>query len=317
MTDSPAARMVIGVCTFNRGPSITRTLEAIAAMDRAGGRVTRLIVIDNNSTDDTAHHVDRFATNQAMLPTTRIIEPRQGQGFARHRLVTETDEEIIAFLDDDVVPEVGWASAVLCAFDERPAAAMVGGIVELEYQNGPTPHALRDAALLARQHLGSAARRVDAPMTSLVGAACGLRRAALVGCGWLEHRLMGGRAGGELTSGDDYELGIRLRRAGGELWYTPKARCLHLIPPQRQTRAYLDKLLRGVSRAEAFLNWIEVGEPDVEWVERGRARALAKLTRTRWLDWRPHRRARRLLERSARLDGWNDLLQHVRARGGD
>lgn len=316
MSAPPAGRMVLGVCTFNRGPRIVRTLEAISAMDRAGGFVTRLIVIDNNSTDDTSRQVDAFAASHATLPITRIVESRQGQGFARHRLVSETDEELIAFLDDDVVPEVGWASAVLRTFNERPAAAMVGGVVELEFEGGPTPDAERDAALLARQHLGEVARRVDGPMTSLVGAACALRRSALVRSGWLEHRLMGGRAGGTLSSGDDYELGIRLRRAGGELWYTPEARCLHLIPAQRQTRAYLDKLLRGVSRAEPFLNWIQAGEPGVEWVQRGRARAIAKLTRTRWLDWRPGRRARRLLERSARLEGWNDLLEHVRARGG-
>ncbi len=309
---SRPTRMVLGVCTFNRGERIVRTLEAISAMDRVGGRVAGLMVIDNNSTDSTGSIVDAFAGACERLPVRRVLETRQGQGFARERLVRDSSEEIIAFLDDDVLPEPGWAAAILSVFDDRPTAAMAGGRVVLEWEGGPTPAARRDAALLAQQDLGSRVCLVDGPMQSLVGAACAIRRSHLDACGWLTRRIMGGRAGGALTSGDDYELGLRLRRVGGELWYTPAAVCSHLIPPERQTPEYLDRLARGVSRAEAFLKWIEAGEPAESWIAEMRVRAERKLRRTQWLEWRPGRRRRRLLERQARLDGWNELLAFVR-----
>src|SRR5207244_92028 len=56
--------MVIGVCTYNRGPEITRTLAALAALDpiRTSGapRLSRIVIVNNRSTDDTPAVVDRF-----------------------------------------------------------------------------------------------------------------------------------------------------------------------------------------------------------------------------------------------------------------
>lgn len=305
--------MVLGMCTFNRGPRIERTLEAIARMDRVGNRVTRLVIIDNNSTDQTAEVIDRFAAGCSRLAISRILETRQGQSFARERLATETTEPIIAFLDDDVIPDESWARMVLDVFDRRSPAAIVGGRVDLEWETGPTPQAQALARMLAMQDWGEHEHRLDNAKDYLVGAAFGIRRDALVRSRWLTHRLLGGRAGGGLGSGDDYEIGMRVRSIGGELWYTPQARCTHLIPPSRQTPEYLNRLISGVSRSEPFVRWLEAGEPGPEWVMAMRSRAGRKLLRTQLLEWRPKRRARRLLERTSRLAGWNDLLKFLQS----
>ncbi len=55
-----------------------------------------ILVVDNNSTDETAALVSTFAA-----PVQLLREPRQGASFARNRGIEAATGEIIAFLDAD------------------------------------------------------------------------------------------------------------------------------------------------------------------------------------------------------------------------
>lgn len=302
--------LAIAVCTFNRGPAIARTLAALDALDRAGGRLTRVVVVDNNCTDGTPDAVRAFAAG-SRLPVEIVREPAQGLTPARRRAVLATTEDAVAFIDDDCLPDPGWAAAVLGVMDRRPAAGAVGGRIELEFEAPPPRAALARAALLARQDRGDAERRLDSPREPLVGAALAVRRAALLRTGWMERSVLTDRAGATLASGGDLEMGILLRRAGAERWYTPGARCRHLIPAARTGAAYLLRLAEGVSRAEAALAWLEAGEPGAAWARAGLERAERKRRRTALLEWRPWRRPFRLAERRGRAEGWRDLVSRL------
>jgi len=309
-----APRLCLGVCTYNRGRRIAETLGPIAGMDRvggSGGRVTRLVVVDKNSTDDTGAVVDEFAARQRAsggLSVVRVVEGTQGLAAARARLVRETDEPLIGMLDDDVLPDARWGAEVLGAFDAHPRAGLVGGKVELKWGSGPTRLALRYRSMLAHQDLGDAEHRLDGARECLVGAAMALRREALQASGWLEGRTLMGRTGESLTSGEDYELAILLRRAGWEVWYAPGAKVQHLIPAGRQTVEYLARLAHGVSLAKAHLAWMAERSPDADWAERQAQRARARAMRCRLLEWRPRLRQLRMAEHRGRVEGWERLV---------
>jgi GT2 family glycosyltransferase len=320
------ARLAIGLCTFNRGPAIIPTLDAIGALDDPHGRLASCVIVDNNSTDSTAQTVrDYIAAWDAAHPDRAgffrlAFEPIQGQGEARRRFVESTTEPLLAFLDDDVLPSRGWALAMLAAMDADPKVGAAGGRVALKFESDPTWWALRHAPALAAQDFG-ATRTLDNPRDCLVGAAITLRRAALDDSRWLHNRLMGGRAAGGLASGDDHELCIRIRRAGWKILYVGASKAdstvLHCIPARRTTRTYLLRLLRGISEADPWLDWIAAGEPQgdqgLAWLTPRLARAKKKLARTRLLEWRPRRRARRLAEREGRLEGLRKLEARLRA----
>src|SRR5205085_2566587 len=93
-----AGDVVIGVCTYNRGPQITQTLQALAALDpvRANGapRLSRIIVINNRSTDDTPAVVDRFIAGNrgGGIPIQRLDEPTPGKTHAMRRFFRQTSE---------------------------------------------------------------------------------------------------------------------------------------------------------------------------------------------------------------------------------
>lgn len=321
-TAQAAARELlgIGICTYNRGAAIVPTLEAIAAFDDPDGRIAECVIVDNNSSDDTARVVDGFIASRRATANgivfRRVFEGTQGLAEARRRFVRESTAPLLAFIDDDVIADRRWAGAVLAALDRDPRIGVIGGRVKLRFEARATWWASAHAAALAAQDFGDMPRVLENPRENLAGAAMVLRRAALESTTWIANPTMGGRSAGGLGSGDDHELCIRIRRGGWKIAYEPGAIVEHCIPARRMTREYILKLLRGISEADPWLDWLAAGEPvgdaGLAWIKPRLARAKSKLARTTWMEWRPRRRARRLAERRGRLAGLMSLLKRLR-----
>jgi glycosyltransferase involved in cell wall biosynthesis len=302
------------VCTHNRGAPIIDTLVILAAQARDS--IAEIIVIDNNSTDETAAVVDRFIYEHASVPMRRVFEPRQGLTHARSRAVRETRSEYIAFVDDDVLLSHCWTEIVLRRFDSSPRIGAVGGIIEPKWESGPTALANRRQDLLARQYMGDGPLNMTTSHSGLAGAALALRTAAVHASGWPANAVMTDRVGDETGSAGDYEIVARIRMAGYEIWYEPDARCLHRINPERQTREYLFRLAEGIARSSAWYDWICEGQPTgvegIAWVESRMADIHFRLRRTQLLEPRPMRRALRIRERRATLAGYDAILKRLR-----
>ncbi len=305
--------IAIGMPTYNRGARIRETLDAIAQMDNPDGRISRLLIIDNNSTDDTPEHIDAFIASNPPIPTFRIVETNQGERFARLRFFAETDEPIAAMLDDDVIPDRAWARVILEAMDADPKIGAVGSRVRLRFASPPNARALACAPMLAQQDFGDEPHVLDDPGHYLVGAAFAVRREAMDASGWIDAGTHVGRAGGALTSGNDSELFVLARQAGWKLWYDPRAEVQHLIPDERQEMAYLKRLAYAIALAEPRIKWLAHGKPGPEWIAKHAARAVSKRRRTLLTEVRPSRRVLRLAERTGRRDGWLELQ---REQGG-
>jgi GT2 family glycosyltransferase len=317
-------RLTLGICTFNRGPAIVQTLEAICAMSRVNGRVAELVVIDNASTDDTPAIVDEFIaraastaatpTADAALPIRRVVEPRQGLAQARRRLIEEARTELVAFLDDDVLPDPTWAEAMIRVMDQHPRCGVAGGKVRLKFETGPTKIALRYASFLARQDLGETELLVSEPTRSLVGAAMCLRKPSVIATGWLESQSMPDRQGATLSSGGDNELCIRLRRSGFEIRYTPAAIVDHLIPERRQTVEYLAKLGAGIGSSIPFIKLLAHDAPTPQWAQTQLRLAQTRQARAMIFEWRREYRPIRLAEHEGRVEGWRRVLETLSKR---
>jgi GT2 family glycosyltransferase len=312
--------MVIGVCTYNRGREILRTLEAIAAIDRVGAsendcdarpRVTRCVVVNNNSADETAAVIDAFIAENPAFPFERIDELRQGKTFAMQTLFERTHEPIVAMLDDDTIPERGWARGMLAMLDDEPRAGVVGGPVRIVWESGSTRLARIYHRSLGDQLLGSSRVRLDDPKSFMMGASIAVRRDAWRDSGWNEARTLECHRGDVLDCGEDAELIIRIRRAGWQVWYTPDAAIGHIIPARRQTRAYLARLLGSVRRSEPMLEHIARGGFTIEEARERLARAKRLYAKNLLTDLRPMRRSIRLAERRGKVEGWERVIESI------
>ena len=128
-------RLSLIVATYNRAEQLLTTLRSVAAQT-APAAEWECVVVDNNSTDDTAARFEEFLSAHPGLPLRRVSETRQGLSWARNRGIAETTGEIVAIIDDDerIVPE--FIAAYIAFFDAHPSVASAGGpIVEPTAEN--------------------------------------------------------------------------------------------------------------------------------------------------------------------------------------
>lgn len=119
---SPALRAVprfsVVIPAVNESLYIGRCLESLAAQDFAGG--IEVIVVDNNSIDDTA----AIARSMGAIV---VSEPEPGVCFARQRGTEIARGEYVVSTDADTTFDPGWLSRIDAQLRRRPQAVAVAG----------------------------------------------------------------------------------------------------------------------------------------------------------------------------------------------
>lgn len=222
------------VCTYNRAASLRDTLAALAAQEAAPGLEWEVLVVDNNSRDDTRRVVEAA---QRTWPRLRyVFESAQGLSHARNRGIAESTGEILLFTDDDVLPEPDWLAATLAGLARHRADACGGYIAPI--WESPPP------AWLTERFYGFLAVRTDrtddypitGPEQAPFGANMAVRRRVFDQVGGFDTSR--GRKGKVLASGEDGELFERILRAGFKAVFLGSSKVHHKVESFRLTKRY-------------------------------------------------------------------------------
>jgi glycosyltransferase involved in cell wall biosynthesis len=116
--------VVIG--TYNRCRRLAAALESLIEQESKDVRF-EVIVVDNNSTDNTREVVESF--QQSKIPVRYIFEPHQGISHARNAGIIQAGSPIVAFTDDDVRVAPDWVFTIKKTFDAHPEIGFIGGKV--------------------------------------------------------------------------------------------------------------------------------------------------------------------------------------------
>ena len=119
------------VCTLHRPEAVRRVLAALAEQEVVADEV---LVVDASDDDRTAAVVASAAGPPGLAH--RPVGP-EGRGLTRQRNVgiERSSGDLVAFLDDDTVPEPRYVAELLACFERHPDAAGVGGtIVEADWR---------------------------------------------------------------------------------------------------------------------------------------------------------------------------------------
>lgn len=98
-------KFTIAICTRNRYLYLRKTLECLLPLLKSSERA-KVLVIDNNSNDETATFIQCFATGQESVDY--ISCPQIGLGFARNAALEKCDTEWLVYLDDDALVSSNW-----------------------------------------------------------------------------------------------------------------------------------------------------------------------------------------------------------------
>src|SRR5690348_4053410 len=118
------------VCTYNRCQNLASCLGALAGQEGIDGLDWEVLVVDNNSSDDTPGTVERLG-RELPIKVRYTKEPQQGLNRARNRGVTESKGTCFTFVDDDIQVSRHWLAALHDAFARTDADA-VGGRIHLD-----------------------------------------------------------------------------------------------------------------------------------------------------------------------------------------
>jgi glycosyltransferase involved in cell wall biosynthesis len=218
---TPSISVVIP--TYNRAASLERLLDALASSDLEPTRF-EVIVVDDGSGDHTADVVER-----APLPVRYLPQRNQGPASARNTGWRAASGPVVAFTDDDCVPEPGWLPSMLEEFSDVTVGGVGGRIIPLV---GGFLADFVDAEGLV-DHGRAVATDGSRSPTYLVTANAAFRRAALESVGGFDERF-------RLPAGEDVDLSERVTGAGWRLARTNTAtvRHDHRVTPIELLRTY-------------------------------------------------------------------------------
>jgi glycosyltransferase involved in cell wall biosynthesis len=215
--------------TYNRAELLPALLDALLAQ-RVHGIPYEILVVDNASSDGTAATVAAHAH-----PSIRYLyESRRGVSNVRNTGLQHAAAELIAFLDDDLLPAADWLPRVKDTMDAHPEVHCVGGRIEPQWPDAPPPPRWltpANYAPLALQYGRGAGKPLSAANASgcLVAANFICRRDVL--------RDVGGFSPAFFRD-EDRELNLRLWRAGTVGIYADSIVATAVVQPERLTKAY-------------------------------------------------------------------------------
>lgn len=112
------------ICAIDGGRSAVRTVETVLSGTYSKVEV---IVVNNRPAEGGLQPVAAAFGEDPRVRTTD--EPRPGLSFARNAGAAVARGEIVAFTDDDTVPDSRWIERVVAAFASQPDVACVTGLI--------------------------------------------------------------------------------------------------------------------------------------------------------------------------------------------
>lgn len=228
----------VAICSYNSADYLPKLLQEL--ITQSCPIPFNILVIDNNSTDDTLKVVSDFAA-ASQIPIRYVHEPKQGIVFARNRAIDESlASRYIIFIDADELPEKDWLQAAVLSLSNENADCVGGKInISLSYR----PNWLNDDLLpfYGQIDYGQDSFKItdeSKPIWS-GNVAYNMR---IFQNGLLRFDSRYNRKGEGIGGGSDAIMFQHLLRNDYHLIYEPNMSILHLIPEKKINRSYFLKL---------------------------------------------------------------------------
>ncbi|MBL8206585.1 MAG: glycosyltransferase family 2 protein [Blastocatellia bacterium] len=215
------------ICSRNRAASLRSTLEAVFNQVVSENYDFEVVVVDNASTDATRLTVAAFISALPAQHFGRLrycYEARPGLSNARNAALGLAQGDILAFIDDDILPDASWLDELSREFNTDSTLCLLGGRVLLAKDN------LQPIGIITSKQR----RHFTTPDCSalVIGANLAFRRELVAKIGGFDPRL---GTGSTFAAGEDVDFVYRAMKAGYQLLYAPTVTVYH--NHHRQTHA--------------------------------------------------------------------------------
>jgi GT2 family glycosyltransferase len=209
MSTGPQISVVIP--TYQRRRSVIRALVSLKVQTLPAGAYEVITVIDG-STDDTADAIRGLDTPYRLVA---VEQQNRGRAAACNAGVRRAAGEVIVFLDDDMEADGGLLEAHWCAHAEADRRVVLGA-VPIVLGTGASPLVDYRARRFQGRLAALAAPGYRLTYSDIYTGNASARRALLLEVGLFDE-------GFSVYGHEDYELALRLERAGAQFVFSPRA----------------------------------------------------------------------------------------------
>ena len=191
-------------------------------------------MIDNGSTDETSS-VLRALSDRLPL---RVLEcPARGKNRALNHGLEHVRGDVVALIDDDILPEADWLTAIRARAARHPQVDLFGGPIMPAWEEPPPPWLAQ--AVPFGPVFGVTSDLPEGPVDPgrLWGGNMFVRRRVFDrGLRFDEGR---GPGVGNYVMGGDTEFAVRAAAAGHCAWWCPEVRVGHIVRAGQLRRGWL------------------------------------------------------------------------------
>ncbi|MDZ4710827.1 MAG: glycosyltransferase [bacterium] len=254
----------IVICCYNSSRLIGDCLLYICRSRVPDNLKWEVIVVDNNSNDDTSAKAEKILSGYGSTVSYNILsQPEPGLSSARRTGFENAEYEYVIFCDDDNRLNENYLELAFNIMEGNKKIGAMGGD-SIAITDGSFPEWFKEY-----QRNYSVGKQSEKPgditweNSGLWGAGMVLRREALADLFSQGYKsLLSDRKGNQLSSGGDIEMCYALRLAGWKIWYEPGLKLDHYIIKEKLNWSYLRRLSRGFGAQKVdFDAYLKAFEP--------------------------------------------------------
>lgn len=241
-------KITLILCTYNRCQTLAKALDSIAASTLPNSIEWEVLVVDNNSRDQTREVIEDFCRRYPGR-FRYVFERQSGKSHALNTGIREARGDVLAFVDDDATVTPTWLQNLTGALHTGEWAG-AGGRIILQWPSSLPPWLSIEGPYSRHCFPGfDQGQEAKALIGPPFGANMAFRREMFEKYGVFRTDL-GPSPSSEIPAhSEDTEFGRRVIAGGERLHYEPSAIVYHSVTEERINKEYFLKWRFDLGRA--------------------------------------------------------------------
>lgn len=238
----------IVICSYNRASYISGALDSLYHQS-AGLDNFEAIIVDNNSTDNTAQVFKQWRSSHANGSFTYLTESKQGASFARNTGAKGAKGQWLCFMDDDAIANSNYVENIIKHIKTKPEAIGFGGRIIPKYiPSAPEWMSYYVSSLVGNFDYAPTACAFENGKYPLESNMI-VKKDIYDSIGGFNTQLPG-VVGTLRIGGEGKELFYKILALGHTIYYDPTICVEHVVEVKKLTPEYMYRVASGIGRGE-------------------------------------------------------------------
>jgi glycosyltransferase involved in cell wall biosynthesis len=243
-----SVKISIVICTYNRAQYLPEAFDSLRnqTVDK---QAFEIIVVNNNSTDNTAEVCEVYKKKYADIFFTYLLETRQGASFARNTGAAMASGELLCFMDDDAIAYPDYLEKIMEFFEQTPDAGGLGGRIIPRYIPEEPKWMSHFVSSLVGNFDYSKEVVIFSENKYPLESNMIIRKKDFDAVGGFNINLPGVQ-GTLRIGGEGKEFFFKLKAIGRIIYYHPQVIVEHVVETKKLTAEYMYRVASGIGRGE-------------------------------------------------------------------